>query len=130
MTKYINGIKTEKQLKREAKTDKVIKNTLWAIMGFVFIMAYDTPAEAAIIIEQPHKDGCYEFQNVQDIEEIVNQEFDKKYTSEVDDYFKVNYTLKPEYKDKEDRVLTEEEYNKERNRLKSIIMLKPCSNSK
>lgn len=126
MTKIYNGIKTDKQIKREALLDRVIKNTVALACGAMFIMFIDQPANAAIIVDKPHNANCYEFKTVQDIDAIAVAEFDSQYSEDIDDYFKVYYTNKTADADGKREVLTEEAYNKKRSDLKSKIMLSPC----
>lgn len=126
MTKIYNGIKTSKQIKRENRVDRFIKNSVALTFGAIFFMAYDQQANAAIIVEQPHNANCYEFKTVQDIDAFAVAEFDSQYSEDIDDYFKVYYTNKTPNAEGKREVLTEEAYKKKRSDLKSKIMLSPC----
>lgn len=126
MSVIINGIKTEKQIARENFRHKVMIRALTFFGVLIFVLFNDTPANAAIIVEQPHNANCYEFKTVQDIDAIAVAEFDSQYSEDIDDYFKVYYTNKTPNAEGKKEVLTEEAYKKKRSDLKSKIMLSPC----
>lgn len=126
MSVIINGIKTDKQIARENFRHKVMIRALTFFGTLTFVLFIDTPANAAIIVDQPHNANCYEFKTVQDIDAIAVAEFDSQYSEDIDDYFKVYYTNKTADANGKREVLTEEAYNKKRSDLKSKIMLSPC----
>lgn len=126
MTHIINGIKTENQIKRENFRHKVMIRSLAFFGSLAFVLFIDTPAQAAIILDKPHSTSCYDFKTVQDIDTIVLKDFDSNYSEDIDDYFKLYYTNKTPDAEGKFEVLTESAYNKQRNDLKSKIMLSPC----
>lgn len=132
MTTYINGVRTEKQKIRDAKSNAIKDNLTFGFFGcctvILFLMAFHTPkAEAAIIIEKAAtQPACNEFKNVQELDKLVDDFIDPQYTKTTDDFYKTIYISNVNAANEKQTTITEIEFNTLKSNYKNKIMLNHC----
>lgn len=115
MTIYINGIKTEKQIKRDKVLEKTLKTVIGAAFGIIFMAFLHQPAEASEM-----KKDCFQWESTEQIHTIADGIFYKKYKVEKEEYKTIYILLNNDQRVDEKIALDELQ------RIRNEVIMKGC----